>query len=387
MRRLALIATLLLFPAAACKKEADAGEGARKVPRVGVATLALQEWQERVDIPATVTPAATVNVIAKVPGRLKEVRADEGAEVAAGDVIAALDTRDIEIALRAAAGQAAMARAGLEAARVQRDNLARDLKRVSELRKTGSVSVSEAEKLEAAFKAAEAQVGVAEAQVRVAEAGYQAARKNLSDATVTAPIAGVVVKRMFDVGQETAPTAGPLVVLASVDPVRVEGTAPESVMSRVRPGDPAVVRLDALPGQEFSGKVELVGPAVDPLAKSVRIRVLVGNPPEGGRRRIAPGMSAVISLTPEKGRYFVLPLNAVRRQEGDFVALLLVGPDSRLIERKVRPLRKEGLRFLALDGLSEGDRLVVAAPADLEPGALVEPTGLADRRDAPGGTP
>lgn len=370
-----ILALAVLSGAPACQKD-DPGNQASKKPKVGVRPLVLEDWADRVEVPATVLPAATVNVIARVPGRLAEVRADEGAEVAQGDVIAVLDPRDLRIAVQAAEGQAAMARAGLDAATVQRDNLARDGKRFAALKQTGSVSESEAEKLDAALRAAEAQVGVAKAQLQVAQAGLEAARRNLSDATVKAPIDGVIVKRTFDVGQETAPAAGPLVILAAVDPLRVEGSAPEAVMSRIAAGAPARVRLDALPGETFEGTVELVGPAVDPLTKMVRVRVALPNPVVDGRRRIAPGMSAVVSVTPEQGRYFSLPLNAVRRQDGDRLVILVAGEDGTVREKKILPVRKEGLRFLALDGLAEGDKLVIAAPVELEAGTAVDVTVL-----------
>ena len=363
---------VLVATAGACTKETkDETKAARKVT---VRKLAMESWSEVLDVPSTAMGNAIVNVFAKVPGRVTAIRNDEGAYVKAGDPLIDLDTRDLLISTRAVEGQVEMARAGLVAAEVNRDNLAKDVGRFTELRKTGSVPITEADKLDAALKAAEAQVGIAKAQLDVALSGQEMSRRNLSDASVKAPVDGLIAKRSVDVGQETSPAAAiPLVILVAVDPMFVEGTAPESVLGRLKPGMKAVATFDGMPGEPFDGVLDRIGPTVDPISKMVRIRVAVPNPAlAGGTRRLVPGMSGLIRLVPEQGRYFVMPLNAVRRQEGESMVLLFVGDDSKVTERKVRPLRRDGLRFLVRDGLVEGLRLVIAGPKDLEAGSLVE---------------
>ncbi len=335
--------------------------------------LRLQAWEERLQVPVTVAPAATVQVVARVPGRVREVRVREGDEVQAGQTLVLLDTRDLSLAVRQAEGQVALARATLRAAMAQRDTLAKDRARHEELAKSEAVSQGEMDRVQAQAEAADAQVGVARAQVQVAEAALALARKALEDARVTAPVEGLVVKRGVDVGQETSPGTGvPLVTLATMDPVFVEGSVPEHVFGRLRIGMEAVVRLDGLPGETFRGTLALVGPTVDPVSRMVRIRVVVPNPRIEGRRRLAPGMSGVVEVVPERGRYFVVPTNAVRRQEGDRLVVLLVGEDGRVTERAVQPVRKEGLTFLVSEGLAEGERLVTAGPKELHAGDEVE---------------
>lgn len=369
----ALVTGMGLFVAGACTREAGAPGEARDRPRVTVETLKLRDWEDRVVVPVTVAPAAMVHVVARVPGRVREVRVREGDEVHAGDALVLLDTRDLVLAARQAEGQVALARASLRAARTQRDLLGRDLARYRELARTQSVSRGEMERIEAQHEAAEAQVGVAEAQARVAETGLAMARQAVEDARVVAPVDGLVVERRVDPGQETAPSAGaPLLVLASMDPVRVEGSVPEVLLGRIRVGMEATVRFDGLPGETFRGTVALVGPTVDPVSRLVRVRVEVANPLKDGRRRFAAGMSGVLEIVPEAGRYFVVPMNAVRRQEGERLVLFVVGEDGRVAERAIRPVRKEGLTFLALEGLAEDERLVTAGPKELASGDLVD---------------
>lgn len=366
-----LLAALLL---AACAKPAAVDPDATQAtPRVIVRNLVLQAWSERLQVPATVVSPSLVTVLPETKGRVRELHADEGDEVAAGALLAVLDTDDVDLARRQAAGQVAMARAGVAAADVNRQNLARQFERFEALQRTNSVPDAEVDNVKAGFQAAEAQLGMARAQVSVAEAALATVDKALADARVTAPIAGLVVKRGLNVGDEAIPMSPvPFFVLAGADPLYVEGSAPEHALGRLRPGMPARLSFDGLPGQVFDGAVKLVGPTVDPATKTVRVRVEAANPLVEGRRRLTPGLSGVIELVPEEGRYFVLPLNTVRRQDGAQLVVLLVGADNKVLERSLTPVRKEGLTFLALEGLAEGERLVLAAPKDLQAGATVD---------------
>jgi RND family efflux transporter MFP subunit len=363
---------LLLLAACSTPTEADP-DTAPKTPRVVVRPLALQAWSEQLRVPATVVPTALVSVLPETRGRVRELHVDEGDEVAQGALLAVLDTDDVDLQRRQAAGQVAMARAGMAAATVNRQNLARQLERFEALKKAGSVADAEYDNVKAGFDAAEAQLGLARAQVSVAEAALATVDEALSDARITAPIAGLVVKRSLNVGDEAIPLSPvPFFVLASAEPLYVEGNAPEHVLGRLRAGMPARLTFDGLPGEVFEGTVKLIGPTVDPLAKTVRVRAEVPNPVVEGRRRLAPGLSGVIELVPAEGRYFVLPLNTVRRQEGEQLVVLLVDESGKVAERRLTPLRKEGLTFLALDGLAEGERLVLSAPKDLQAGAAVD---------------
>ncbi|MBP7127018.1 efflux RND transporter periplasmic adaptor subunit [Myxococcota bacterium] len=358
-----------------CSARKDDGPGG-EAPKVVARTLAPEDWQEALSLPAMAWPAATVNVVARVPGRVAAWHCEEGSLVTEGQALLELDTRDLRTALRNAEAQAGMARAGLKAAEVQRDNVAKERQRLLELAKTGSISPSDADRIEAGFQAAEAQVGVARAQLEMALAGLEFARRNLAEATVRAPVSGLVAKRMVDVGQETAPSSGiPLLVIQVIDPLKVEASAPEAWFSRLAPGQEATVAFDGIPGREFGGRLEMVGPVVDPASKMVRLRVAVPNVPgQDGRPLMVPGMSGSLHMRLAAGRVFVIPLNTVRREDGEDVFVLLVGKEDRIEERRIRPWRRDGLRLLVQAGLAEGERLVTVAPKDLAPGTVVRVT-------------
>lgn len=364
--------------AAGCKQP-EASEGtadtveAQALPRVSVRVVALEDWEDRLVVPATLLPPAQIKVTPQIMGTVQELGADEGDFVAKGDLLAAVDPSDIEIQLGQARAALAAARAGARAARVQRDNLERQYERMKALESTQSIPTVEYEQTEAGYLAAKAQVGVADAQVKVARAGVAAAEEARDDTRILAPVGGLVVKRMVNVGEQVAPVSPmPLFVLATVDPLYAEGNAPENVFGQLREDMPATVFADGQGEKGYPGTVSLIGPAVDPVSKTVRVRVTVPNPGTDGQRELVSGMTAQIELVPEKGRYFVLPLNTVRREEEDRLVVYFVDENNVVYERKVRPVRRTGLYFLAREGVDEGARLVVAAPKELKPGDEAE---------------
>jgi len=360
------------FVGAACGRPGPQPQATTK-PRVTVEVLRLQEVEDRVVVPASVVPSATVQVVAKVPGRVRAVHVSEGDAVHAGDLLVTLDPRDLLVAVRQAEGQVSLAAASLEAAQVQERALEKDFRRIEDLARTGSASQGDLDRVRAQYEAAIAQRKVAHAQVQVAQAALALARQNLEETRVVAPMDGVVVKRNVDPGQETAPgAAGPLIVLAAMDPVFIEGAVPEALWGRLFAGMPASVRLDGLPDQVYQGRVALLGPTVDPVSRMVRVRVEVENPVRPGAQRLTAGMAAQIELVPESARGFVIPMNAVRREESARLVLFFVSEQGRVVEKAVQPVRKEGLRFLAREGLSEGERLITAGPKELAPGDEVE---------------
>jgi HlyD family secretion protein len=281
--------------------------------------------------------ATEVQVAAEVGGRLVELAVDEGDRVAAGQVVARLDTRDAELALarlRAEREQAVAQRRLLEAgARIEDISQARaqvhsaeedlraaqaevaaaaaDLERFESLLRTNAGSVKQRddaatrrEVAEARVRAATARVAAARAALARLEAGARreeldAARarvaavdaqiavleKSVADATVVSPVAGVVTLRLVDRGELVAPRA-PLLVVTDLDRAWANVYVDEPLVPRVRLGQPATILTDA--GQRLEGTVTFVSPraeftprnvqTADERAKLVyRLRVSVDN--------------------------------------------------------------------------------------------------------------
>ena len=263
--------------------------------------------------------ATEVRVAAEVGGRLLEVTADEGRRVAAGDTLARIDTRDLEIAkarataerdqaaaqlrlvqagprteeIRQAAAQAASASADVAAAEAEWKAAAEDLKRFEALlaANAGSrkqrddaatrVSVAEArvnaarERVRAAeevvsrLRAGARRDEVASAQARVAavEAQIAALDKSLADAVVTAPVAGTITAKIADAGEMIAPRA-PIAVISDLDHAWANVYVDEPLVPQLKLGQAVTLVTDA--GQRLNGSITYISPRAEFTPRNVQ---------------------------------------------------------------------------------------------------------------------
>ena len=229
--------------------------------------------------------ATEVDVATKVPGRLAAVRAREGDNVAAGQVMAELDAEDLNAQLRAAEAQVRQARATVQEGRAgmasagSQQKLARvTLDRSGELVKKGFVTGDRLDRDQSAVQAADAGMSAARSRVSEADAAVAAAaarldalRVALNDATIKAPIGGRVLYRLAEPGEVLA-AGGKVLTLLDMTDVYVSIYLPTAEAGKVALGSPARIALDALPGQPIPAKVVFVAPRSQFTPKEVETR-------------------------------------------------------------------------------------------------------------------
>ncbi len=264
--------------------------------------------------------ATEVRIAPLVGGRLIEVKVDEGSRVKPGDLIARLDSSDLEISLqraeaekrqaeaqlrllqagarteevRQASAQAQRAGADVEAARVELGAAEADLQRFELLlqknagsrkqrddaaarRDVARARVRAAEDSERAARAAmnnvragarPQEIEAARARVGAADAQIAAIQKNIADATVTATAGGLVTQKLADPGEVVAPRT-PLVVVTDLDNAWANVFIPETAIPRVRLGQPASVYTDA-GGSPIAGSVTFISPKAEFTPRNVQ---------------------------------------------------------------------------------------------------------------------
>jgi len=213
-------------------------------------------------------------VLPRVSGYVSEVRVQENQQVQAGDVLVVVDPSDLQAkvdqeqaALLNAEAAVAVARANVEAARTRRVQAGADVARYQALYAKEEVSARDYDAVKATSDASAAQLdatqrGVAAAQAQVAQhrATLNAAKLQISYATVKAPAAGMVSKKNVEVGQFVQ-AGQPLLAIVQGRDVWVTANFKETQLSRMRPGQPAEIEVDAYPGVVFHGKVESLSAA------------------------------------------------------------------------------------------------------------------------------
>jgi len=382
------------------------------VHRVGTGTLT-----NSVSITGEIEALSSVDVVPKIPGRLERLRSpegqllEEGVVVRKGQVIAVIEHGALEAALHSAkaallgakvqakpeviAATVQEARAGAAAAKAQLAELAANLRnlerekdRMIRLCEQGSCTEQLRDKavtayeagvesnraLEAQLKRAEANVALAEAQTReLAEAGVvqaDAALKQaevaLSDATIEAPIDGVIGKKFTEEGDMVGPGKA-LVKIVQIDTVKVIGSITERYLSVLAPGKtPVEVSVDAYPLEEFGGVVYIVGVEVDRPTRTVRVEVRVANP----EHRLRSGMFARMNvIVGKRENVTVIPESAVLRQGDEVYAYVVNGTHARRSALKLG-LSAGGLNEVVA-GLKSGDQVIVRGQRLVQDGAEV----------------
>jgi Cu(I)/Ag(I) efflux system membrane fusion protein len=196
--------------------------------------------------------------------------------------------------------------------------------------------------------------------------------------TLNAPISGVVSEIAAREGQ-SAP-AGTLLFRINGDAtVWVDAAIPQAGIAGVRSGTPVTVTVDALPGQEFTGRVEAVLPQIDPANRTQRARIVLDNH-DGA---LAPGMFAQIELNPVGGsEYPLVPSDAVI-SPGDQARVITLGNDGTFRPVAVRVGRSGGGMTEILTGLTGGERVVASGQFLIDSEANL--SGALDRLGGAGG--
>ena len=281
---------------------------------------------------STVQPYAINNIVPQSGGRIKKINVEVGDFVRKGQVLAEMDALN------------------LEQARLKLVNDSTELSRLRTLFQEGGVSQSDFEAVELAYKVSRAQYD------------------NLVENTILrSPLNGVVTARGYDSGDMYA-MASPIYVVQQITPVKLLVGISESEYTRLHRGDGVTLTADALPGREFTGKVNRIYPTIDPASHTFSAEILVSN----GDRVLRPGMYARVKVTFEVRRSIVVPDAAVQKQQGSGVRVVyVVGPDDTVDIVPVTPGRHIGSEYEILEGLSEGERVVVKGHSALRNGSKV----------------
>lgn len=346
------------------KPEPPAERPEARAVSVATRAAAYRRVADPVRATAAIEPSRRVAPGTKILGRVEAVPVVEGQRVAAGQLLARLESRDLEAAVHQAEAAVAAAEAQLENARAQHD-------RMVELQARGSATTKNLEDATTGFR-------MAQAGVEQARANLAAARVNLGYARVVSPLDGWVVSKQIEAGDMVAP-GRPLFTVEDLDPVKVVAEVPESEVSGLAPDDPAVVEVSAV-GLRREGSVSRIVPAGDARSRTFRCEIVLPNP-DGV---LKSGMFARVAFEPRgearTREALLVPAGALVRR-GQLDGLYVV-EDARARLRWVRTGASRDGEVEVLSGLSAGDRYVVEPTAALVDGVPVEERSAAQRGGA-----
>src|SRR6266481_2977590 len=327
------------------------------IPTVAVIHPMTESAQEDLVLPGTMQAYVESPIYARTNGYLKKWYRDIGSRVRQGELLADIDTPEVD-------QQLSQARADLNTAKANAHLSEITATRFTELIKTDGVSKQEVDNADGDLEAKRAIVQSSEANVRRLE-DLESFRH------IYAPFSGVITRRNVDVG--TLINAGnggssqQLFFLAQTDPIRVYVNVPESAAPSIRPGLPAHLELTQFPGRKFQGKVDRFRGANDPTSRTLLTEVDVPNK----TGELLPGGYAQVHLDVQvASARLQVPVNALLfRSEG--LRAVVVDADHKLHLQPLTIGRDYGVALEVLQGLQGSDWIVVNPADSLEEGQQV----------------
>jgi RND family efflux transporter MFP subunit len=316
-----------------------------------------------IELPVTgaVEASRETALYARASGYVKNWQVDIGDRVKAGQVLAEIDTPEIDHRLVEARATADQARDALDLAQNEADRWTSMAQQHSVSQQDADAKIASRNEAQAKFNAANAVVG----QLADLEMFKE----------ITAPYAGTITSRNVEVGSLVGVGPGPagseLFRLIQTDPVRIFVNVPEANAPQVRSGLPAKLQVAAFPGRVFSGAVVRDAGALDSQTHTLRTEIGVANP-DGA---LMPGTVADVRLLLfDKTPGVFVPANSIIVDGSGASVARLVPSDGREVVRltPVRVGREFGSEVEILDNaLNEGDRLVANPPSNLQDGMVV----------------
>lgn len=293
-------------------------------------------------LPATLQGSIEAPIYARTSGYVSRWYKDIGDQVKKGELLAQLDTPEVEQQLNEAKANLQLAQATFE--------------RWDALRKRDAVSQQELDEKRNVLATTRATV--------------QRLQDQLNYSRIVAPFSGVVTRRNVDIGNLVDAGGGArlLFTLAKTDPLRVYVYVPQNYAPQVKAGNKAEISLRELPGQTFTGTVTRTAGAINTLTRTMQVEIQLGNP-DG---KLLPGAYAQVAIKTQGGNAsaMTVPGNTLLfRPQGTMVAI--VGTDGKVHLQHVTIARELGIDVELSSGVTPEDRLIVNPADSLNEGDMV----------------
>ena len=328
-------------------------------------TVKVQEIAETVTVFGQVVAGRQSDVATRVVGVAKDAPLRVGDPVEAGAIVFQLDTTRLDIELRQQQAGLAIAEAGLVAAKARADRTEKALERTKTLVENATVSEAQLDDRSGEYAEALGNLQVAEARISAAQADLARAQYNVDNAVVRAPFSGTILEVNAEVGEFVA--AGSVVVrLLDNTTLEVEANVPSRFIGALQSDQLVTGRTDT--GNEMTLELRAVLPTEFSATRTRPVRFAI----TGENRGIAVGQSVSLDVpvsAPED--VIVVSKDAVVQSGGGWQ--VFVNEEGKASPRRVEIGRALGNTFEVLNGLREGDEVVVRGNERLRPGQDIAP--------------
>lgn len=282
----------------------------------------------------TIEAKRQVDILAKVSGQVIRLLAEEGIRVKEGDLLAKLDEAELKIEFMKTKGT-------METDKVM-------LERAQNMLEKNLISEENYE--------------TARLQYESSKAAHEAARIQLGYTNIRSPFDGVVTVRNIELGQHVNVNQS-LFVVADFDPLRAKIYVPEKDVGRIYEGQEAKITVEAEPGLEFKGVVQMISPVVDPASGTSKVTIDI----EDDKGKLKPGMFASVFITTETHKNALIIPKKALILESDLDQVYIY-QDGKAHKVNLRIGIASGDNLEVISGLQEGDLVVTAGQDGLREG-------------------
>lgn len=333
-----IVSATVLLTAVSCSSDQEAKtEDTKKdsLQVVPVKTMIVKNEMVtlNIDYTATLVPFEEVHLAPSTPGRIEKINVEIGDPVSQGEVVALMD------------------RTNLEQARINLMKLETDFRRLDTLKKTRSIADQQYDQIKSAYD--------------IAKNSYEFLLQNTQ---LKAPFTGIVSGKYFEDGEiysgtPVATVGKPAIIsLVQISQLKALIGITANYYPMVRTGMKAEITSEVYPGLVFSGAIYRVYPTIDNATKTFTVEVKILNP----NLKLRPGMFAKIRLDLGKGNAILVPNIALIKQTGTDDMYAFLNRNGVAEKVAVRTGRMIDDRIEILDGLKDGDELVVIGQNKLE---------------------
>jgi RND family efflux transporter MFP subunit len=338
---------------------AEAREQEQALPRVEVIEVGRSSRNNELKLPGSIEALTEAPILARANGYIKRRMVDIGDRVEAGQPVAEIEEPEVD-------AQLAQARADLNTAQANSRLAEITAKRYQDLAKSEAVSRQDVDNAVGDYAAKQAMVQSAAANVKRLEEMESFKR-------VYAPFSGVVTLRNVDVGALVNAGSTLLFRVAQTSTLRTYVNVPQADASFIRPSQPAQLSVSNLPGRHFMGTVARTANSLDPTSRTMLVEVQVPNP----NGVLLPGMYAQVDLSDARANPPLLVPGDVLVIRANGTQVAVVHPDRTVHFQKIEIGRDYGDRLEVINGLEEGDMIIVNPHDAVREGVKVNPVRAA----------
>jgi HlyD family secretion protein len=316
-------------------------------------------------------------VASKATGRLEWLGVAEGSRVKTNEVIARLESNDVNASQEQAAAGVNVARANLEQGMAELRDANAALKRSRELIEKKYISASAHDAVVARAAKAKASIASLKASIVAAQANLNVAKVGVDQTVIRAPFDGVVLTKSANIGDIVTPfssavdSKGAVVTMADMSTLEVEADVAESSLAKIRVGMPCEIQLDAIPDGRFVGSIDRTVPTVDRAKATLLVKVKFKDLDP----RILPDMSAKVAFlekeltADEKKPVTAVNPSAIVTRDGQSVVFVI--KDDKVAQQTIQRGAALG-DLIAISGVAAQTKVVLKPTDNMKNGSQIK---------------